>query len=123
MSIGIYILVAAYVIDYFLTEAQRKHITAEEYMRLHDSWNKKIGIITWIGLAAAFLLIQNGSIPERIIEVTVLILASLIMVVVRVRGLRTISKVNIEGKYREIAIQRVILAAITLLAVFISCTI
>ncbi len=123
MNLGVYILIGAYVVDYFLTESQSKHITAEEYSKLYDDWNKRIRLAGWVGLAAALLLIQCESVPERILELVVIMLASLVMAFVRIRAYRSILRVNLTGKYKEIGMIRVILSTITVLAVSISYTI
>lgn len=120
MNPGVYILIGAYVIDFFLTESQSKHITTEEYSKLYDDWNKRIRLAGWVGLAAAFLLIQSESVSERTLEIVVVLLASLVMMFVRIRAYRSILRVNLAGKYKEIGMMRVILSTMVLLAVSIS---
>jgi hypothetical protein len=120
MNPGVYILIGAYVIDFFLTESQSRHITAEEYSKLYDEWNKRIRLAGWVSLALALLLIQTESVSERTLEIVVITLASLIMAFVRIRTYRSILRVNLTGKYKEIGMMKVILSTITLLAVSIS---
>ena len=119
-SVGVYILIVAFVCDALLSEQQRKHINLEEFSKIYDRHGRKLNIILWIFIGITALILVSDTVDERTAGILGVVTASIIFAIARFRSFRIIKSAAIEGKYRKIAGARLTLSVIALIAVSFS---